>query len=385
MKKVLLIAAKANMIKQFNMRNIKLLINEGFNVHVATDFLEFGSMDNHEANLLKAELENMGVVSHQVDFKRGVGSIAANVLTIKQIMEILSSSDEWEFVHAHSPIGGVLGRIAAKLKGVKSIYTAHGFHFSTKGAIKNWLVFPVEYLLSFMTDHLILINEGDYVLANRLFKSKNITYIPSVGANVSESLAVSNDEKKACRANIRRKLQFSGNDFVFLSVGELNRNKNHEIIIRAMQNMPSNVRLVIAGVGERHSEYLDLVDKLNLKDKVKLVGYQHDLTQIHYAADAFLFPSFREGLGMSGLDALLDGLYIIGSNSTNMSDFIINNELGMLISPKRVEEWEGAMLNVLKHNKTPNLKEHEESLLAFDKERVDNIMAGVYASYARGN
>lgn len=47
-KKVLMLAAKANMIQQFNHRNIKILQNLGYEVHVAINMVDFGSMSMRE-------------------------------------------------------------------------------------------------------------------------------------------------------------------------------------------------------------------------------------------------------------------------------------------------------------------------------------------------
>lgn len=57
MKNVLLISAKANMISQFNLRNIEILQSLGFKVHVGSNFLDFGSMSGEENEKLKAWLD----------------------------------------------------------------------------------------------------------------------------------------------------------------------------------------------------------------------------------------------------------------------------------------------------------------------------------------
>lgn len=136
MKKVLIVAAKANMIRQFNQHNILILQELGFEVHVGTNFKEFGSMDNQENDKLIQWLKEHDVTSHQIDFGRKLGSFKANFVVIKQLRAIMKDKNEWAFMHAHSPIGSVLGRIAAKSQGVKTMYTSHGFHFFKGGPKK---------------------------------------------------------------------------------------------------------------------------------------------------------------------------------------------------------------------------------------------------------
>lgn len=68
MKKVLIVAAKANMIMQFNIRNINILQSKGYEVHVACDFNSFGSMDQTERDNLIEYLDQKGVHYHHVSF-----------------------------------------------------------------------------------------------------------------------------------------------------------------------------------------------------------------------------------------------------------------------------------------------------------------------------
>lgn len=380
MKKVLIVAAKANMIMQFNIRNINILQSKGYEVHVACDFNSFGSMDQTERDNLIEYLDQKGVHYHHVSFERGVGSMRANVRVVKQLMSIMDRPEEWEFIHAHSPIGGVLGRIAAKMRGVKSIYTAHGFHFSKGGQLKNWAFFPVEWILNFITDELVVINQSDYQLATRWFKHPNISYMPSVGADIESRLAVSSMERQKNRKEIRAEMDLRNDDYVFLSVGELNKNKNHEMIIRAMPELPENTKLLIAGVGSRMEEYHALINELGLERRVKLLGYRRDLNRVHHAVDSFVFPSLREGLGMSGLDALVDGLYVIGSKSTNMKDYLCDSSLGMLVDVKKINELRDAMQSVHKHKLVPAVNRWTHKLLQFDKKNVDFVMSRVYSN-----
>ena len=83
-------------------------------------------------------------------------------------VEGLMKQNGYAFCHCHSPIGGVVARIAGHRTRTKVIYTAHGFHFYQGAPVMNWLVYyPVEKMLSRWTDVLITINHEDYKLAKR--------------------------------------------------------------------------------------------------------------------------------------------------------------------------------------------------------------------------
>lgn len=96
-----------------------------------------------------------------------------NLRGLRQLKEILER-ENYRILHCHTPMGGVLGRLAArKLRRqgkIKVIYTAHGFHFYTGAPLVNWLLYyPMERWLARWTDVIITINEEDYQRAIQSF------------------------------------------------------------------------------------------------------------------------------------------------------------------------------------------------------------------------
>ena len=165
--KVLLVASVASMIQQFNMRNIDILLQMGYQVEVACNFAEGNTCAPEQIGELKKELESKQVVWHQIDFARNVFKLGQNARAYRQLKELFKKN-QYHFVHCHSPIGGVLGRLAAHKYKTHAIYTAHGFHFFKGAPAKNWLLFyPVEKYLSRYTDELLVINQEDYELAKK--------------------------------------------------------------------------------------------------------------------------------------------------------------------------------------------------------------------------
>ena len=80
----------------------------------------------------------------------------------------LAEDENFSLVHCHTPLGGVLGRLAFRNTSAKIIYTAHGFHFYQGAPILNWLIYyPIEKILAKYTDVLITINKEDYERAKK--------------------------------------------------------------------------------------------------------------------------------------------------------------------------------------------------------------------------
>lgn len=252
-----------------------------------------------------------------------------NLRCYKKLKSIMDEG-EFSIIHCHTPVGGVVGRLAARKarkKGTRVIYTAHGFHFYKGAPIKNWLLFyPIEKLCSRLTDVLITINKEDYVLAQKKMKAKCVKYVPGVGVDLKEFSKSTID-----KAAKRRELGIPENAVVLLSVGELNNNKNHETVIRAIADM--DVYYIIAGKGDLQQHLQNVIDSLGVHNRVKLLGYRCDVKELYGAADIFVFPSLREGLPVSVMEAMACGLPCVVSCIRGNTDLIQDGINGFLCDP----------------------------------------------------
>lgn len=383
-KKVLMLAAKANMIQQFNHRNIKILQNLGYEVHVATNMVDFGSMSVDENERFKLWMSDNNVIAHQVDFERRMGTLKGNIRSIRQLREIFKTN-VFSFIHVHSPLGSILGRFVAKQFKVPVIYTAHGFHFFKGGPKSGWIVFyPLEWLFSFFTDTLITINDEDYALAKKHMHANKVVKINGIGVDVKNKWLVTDAEKKNARYRIRHELNIPEEAFLLSSVGELSDRKNHRIVLEALQLMSddelSNIYYVIAGTGNNGDLLRNLAQTFNFENHFHLLGYRSDIDDINYASDVSIFPSLREGLGVAGLDATVDGTYLFGTKKRGVSDYIRDGVNGNLFAPNSPEQLSQLIRNCL--TDTPKTK-HFDFLKRFGHEKVDEVMTEVYGGYER--
>ncbi|MBQ9083010.1 MAG: glycosyltransferase family 4 protein [Clostridia bacterium] len=266
---------------------------------------------------------------------------ADNLRAIGQIRKLVAEN-RYDIVHCHTPVAAACTRIAcrkARRSGTRVIYTAHGFHFYKGAPRKNWLMYyPVEKLCARLTDTLITINKEDYALARKKLKAKHIEYVPGVGIDV-QKFADTTIDKAAKRAEIG----VPDDAFLLLSVGELNRNKNHETVIRAVAALQNGyIHYAIAGKGALHSELCALADSLGIGGRVHLLGYRDDIAALYKAADVFVHPSFREGLPVSVTEAMASGLPVIASNIRGNADLIADTA-ELLCDPQNKESFEKAI------------------------------------------
>ncbi len=104
------------------------------------------------------------------------------------------------------------------------------------------------------------------------------------------------------RRAMRHELGLS-DQFLWLSVGRLDRVKNHATLLRAFARIATNARLVIAGEGPLHAEFRSLALALGLRGRVSFPGFQSDVRRWMQAADGFVLCSSWEGLPIALLEA----------------------------------------------------------------------------------
>lgn len=378
-KKALQLASVASMIDQFNIPNIELMQSLGYHVDVVADFINPGTISDERSQELIKRLESMGVRVINIAVPRSLNPKA--VFSAYKKVKNLVSTERYDLIHCHSPIGGAVARLAAKKSrktGTRVIYTAHGFHFYDGAPLKNWIVFyPIEKFLSKYTDVLVTINKEDYKRASEKFYAKRTVYVPGVGID-TERFGGSNQGRK-----IRSELGIKDSDFMLLSVGELNDNKNHEIIIRALSKMKSdgmlqnNLFYIIVGKGDREERLRNIIMSTGLDHCVRLVGFRNDVSDFYDASDVFVFPSFREGLSVSLMEAMASGLPVICSKIRGNID-LINDKGGFFFDPANVDDVADSIRKILQCDRNAFGGYNLEKIKDFDKETVEKSIAEIY-------
>lgn len=332
-KKMLMLASVPSMIGAFNMDNIDILMNKGYELHVACDFNDRSVWSREKIEELLFELKKMKIKCHQIDFTRNMTDFTRHIKAYRQVRKLLQK-EQFDFMHCHAPIASVIARYAARNCDCKVIYTAHGFHFYKGAPLINWVLFyPLEKYFSKYTDILITINDGDYHRAVSKFKAKKVFQIPGVGLDNEAVYACATDKYAK-----RKELGIPADAFVVLSVGALYSVKNQDTIMKAVAKLgDKNVYYLIAGDGEKKEEYRKLISQLNMNQNIRLLGYRNDVLELCYAADVFAHPSRREGLGMAPLEAMAAGLPLLSSDVNGINSYSIAGKTGYKYHPEDVD------------------------------------------------
>ena len=375
-----MLASVASMIDQFNMENIGLLQSMGYQVDVACNFLHGSTSSKERVEAFQKELSEKQIRSIYVPIPRKISAWKDIVESYRQVKKLVEE-EEYQLVHCHSPIGGAIARLACRKqrkKGLRVIYTAHGFHFYTGAPKKNWMIFyPIEKWLSKYTDVLITICKEDYNRAKKCMHARKIVYIPGVGVDVDKISAMSKKEEK------RQELGLKENDTLLLSIGELNKNKNHEVILRAMAKLNrKDVHLAVCGKGDLEPYLTQLAKELGIEKQIHLLGFRTDAKEWLTIADIFVFPSFREGLPVSLMEAMAAGLPVVATKIRGTTDLIVPEKGGYLHSATDVECIASSINKLLDNDRIrKEMRKYNQTVIRnFSIAKVQEIMKTIYES-----
>ena len=352
MTKRILITSTDLMMVQFLLPHIKNLHQNGYIIDIACS--------NVGGRINEIRERTIGVVNklHVVGTVRNPFSLK-NFKGYRDMNKIICESN-YDYIWTNEPVMGVVTRLAAskkrRKKQLKVMYMAHGFHFYKGASIINWVLFyTVEWLTSFLTDLLVTINLEDYYRAQKLH-AKKVEYIHGIGIDTDRL-------SKTERTDIRNELKLRNDDFLVLSVGELNKNKNQKTIIKALaETGDDRIHYLLCGRGDERENLEKLAVRLNVSERIHFLGYRRDVVDICTNVDVFAMPSYREGLPVATLEAMFCGLPIINSNIRGLVDITQNKKSGFVCKANDVKAFAKAIVDIknnqsLKKSAVENNKE----------------------------
>lgn len=252
-------------------------------------------------------------------------------------MKAVIQTGNYDLVWTNEPVMGVVTRLAAKVarnNGTKVLYMVHGFHFFDGAPKLNWLVYyPIEKIMASKADVIATVNREDYKRAQSM-NVKRVDYIHGIGIN-TERLTPNERQN-----DIRVELGLDEDDFIVLSVGELNENKNQKTIIKAISLLEDEkIHYILCGKGKQIEKLQNLTKELQLENQVHFLGYRKDVVDICSQADVFAMPSYREGLPVASLEAMYCGLPLVTSNIRGLVDIMEDGVSGYLCEPSDVKSF----------------------------------------------
>ena len=322
--KVLFVATVRSHIGQFHIPFIKKLKALGHTVDAA-----YRDNSADKQGLDTSALDTV----YEVPFSRSPYSLD-NIKAYRVLKKIIDDND-YDAVHCHTPMGAVVTRLAARdarKKGLKVIYTAHGFHFYKGASTLNWKVFyPIEIYLSKYTDCLITINQEDYQLATAGgFQSKRIQYVAGVGVDLSRFKPVTATEKSA----LRQEYGIDKDAFVMIYPADFCERKNQLMLLSALKEITlqyKNVKLLLPGLQTYIAPAEQYCRENDLLPYVEFMGYRRDIDKLDALADISVSSSRQEGLPINLIEAMALGNPIVATDVRGNNDLVQDGVNGYLV------------------------------------------------------
>lgn len=327
MNKRMLITSTDSMMYLFLLPHIERLKSDGWSIDIAISF----AAGYEEQNYFEKIVDNVGpdVHCYTISSTRSPFSLA-NIKAYRELKKILRIKD-YDLIWTNEPVMGFLTRLASvgvRRNGTRVLYLVHGLHFFKGSKIANWIFLPIEFLGSLLCDIIVTINRADTAFLKKYFFTP-VSMINGIGFDWGRFA-----NKKIDRRRIRTDLNLEENNFFLFAVGELMERKNHEVLIRSLSILnDARIHLYICGAGELLNFLEDLSVQLGVAENVHFLGHREDIDTLLKAADIFVHPSTREGLGIAALEAMASGLPIITSDAQGIVDYSVDGITGFVHKP----------------------------------------------------
>lgn len=244
-----------------------------------------------------------------------------------------------DVVHTHTPIGGLVGRLAAALAGVPAVHTFHGLPLAdpSRPTIIERAFLAAERVAARTTRRFLCQARGDVAAARALGIAHGDVVV--IGNGVDLARFVPSPER---RAAARAGLGIADEDLVLTTVARLVREKGLLELAAAAASLAGRPRLRFLVAGATLPSDRDGVEAAlrqhaaaaALGGRWMLLGHRDDVPALLAATDIFVLPSYREGLPRSVIEAMASGVPIIASDIPACRELIEPEGSGLLVPPR---------------------------------------------------
>ncbi len=315
-----------------------------FEVEVASPLVRGEWQDKGDTRFVD-RVRALGVPVHAVDLRRGIDLIAdtKGLIALYRLMR----RGKYVVVHVHSSKAGFLGRIAAKLNGIRTVYTPNGLYFlNPRSALSRRFFLLLEQVAGLLTDRLIAVSESErrIIVQNRTVPDRKIAVIPN---------AVDGGEgfrpNAQARQRVREELRLRPEIFVVGTASRYSRQKDPTTFVQAARyvlDRDDSTRFVWCGEGERRRQTEEFAREIGVFGAFHFLGFRHDIQDVMNAFDLFALSSIYEGMPYVLLEAMLLELPVVATDVVGNRDVVVSGETGILVPPSNPEAMGVAVLEL---------------------------------------
>ncbi len=254
----------------------------------------------------------------------------------------LIRNEQPDIVHAHAPINlGLQGIIAAKRQNIPTVITYHT-HFPDyvphlmKGKLpsifNNAAKFTAKKFVKYTFRYADIITAPTEELATELrsYGLTNVTYLPN-GVQFSK---LKSTREKANRFRTIHNIPDNKNNKIVIYLGRISFEKKLDTMLEAFAQVKEHSTLVIAGGGPYLDRFEEIARGLGITN-VRFVGFidNSDVGSAYSCGSIFVSASDTETFGLTFVEAMYQGLPVIGVDKLGAKEIIENGKSGILVKP----------------------------------------------------
>lgn len=338
-------------VRAFFIPQLKYLSENGFDVSVICS-----SDDSLQSELGKK------IHFIPVDMPRGL-SIFKSISVIRKLIKIFKQ-ESFNFIQYSTPNAALYGAIAAKICRVKiRNYHLMGFRYlGAKGILKTILKL-LEKITCRLSSSIECVSKSNLELGveEGIFAKNKATVVWNGSTGGIDLDRFSIENRTEWRNEIRNKLGYSKNDFIYGFVGRITKDKGIDELLEAFLNSAHNAKLLMVGEFENEQELnQELLSNAKSNNQIKFVGAVNDVEKYFAAIDMLVLPSYREGFGNVVIESAAMGTPAIVSDIPGPRDAVIPNKTAILVPPNNTMALENIFSTVSK-----------ETIISLGKEAAD--------------
>ncbi len=268
-----------------------------------------------------------------------------NIGIVDNLMEIIRGR-QIDIVHTHGVRANLVGRLAAKLAGIKHIVTT--VHSVLEQDYPSFFARQVNRLMERIT-----INSVErFVTVSDLLKQDLVGHgIPAVKiTTIYNGVNLAAFRQERVTGDVRKDLGIAPDVPVLGMIARFHPVKGHRFFLEAAKTISRvrpDCRFLLVGSGQYRSEVEAMVKQLGLREQVIFTGYREDIVDVLHSLDILVISSLSEGFGLTAIEAMAMKVPVVATRVGGLPEIIKHGSNGILVPPAEGQAIAQAVLDLL--------------------------------------
>jgi glycosyltransferase involved in cell wall biosynthesis len=295
----------------------------------------------------------------------------------------LFKRNKYVSVHSVTPKAGLLSMIAAFIVQVPNrIHWFTGQVWKTKKGFRRTVFKYFDKVIYLLSTNNLVDSESQYqfLLENRIIGKKSQVIANGSICGVNDKKFYPDVQKKI---NIRRKLNIDEKEIVILFLGRMVKDKGIRDLLESLSQIRVNSNICLLLVGEDEEGILNSTINKSLHSELRIIHipFINDPENYIRASDIFCMPSYREGFGLSVIEAAASSVPTVAYDIYGVSDAVVTGETGILVPLGNIKGLTSALLFLINNPEERKEMGQKARLRVLEKFPTDLVVNGLENFY----